>query len=229
MGNRVEVVQHLRAAAERASRTRGHRPPDLRPRVPVRRAQRRRGGDDPDVDAVTRLALRPIATGAESGDVLLAPGTWSPLNTQNTALHREAIPSYYYVRMGMPVKGMLVDRFGDIWSGYFLQRCAQQLGEVIRIGSPVAEHRRTTHNLFKDLYQELAGIVLTEELLPWLREVPLSGTSYTEAYAELSELIMNQADSFTGFLWDEGGREFLRATAANMRTWLDAIGTISGS
>jgi hypothetical protein len=185
--------------------------------------------DDPDVDAVTRLALRPTTTGAQSGDVLLDPGTWSPINTQNTALHREAIPSYYYIRMGLPVKGMLIDRFGDIWSGYFLQCCAQHLGEVIRVGSPIAEHRRTTHNLFRDLYQELAGIVLTEELLPWLRDVSLTGTTYNDAYAELAELIMQQADKFTGFLWDDGGREFLRSTARNMGTWLDAIGTISGS
>jgi Reversibly glycosylated polypeptide len=185
--------------------------------------------DDPDVDAVTRLALRPITTGAQSGDVLLAPGTWTPLNTQNTALHRDAIPSYYYVRMGLPVKGMLIDRFGDIWSGYFLQRCAQHLGEVVRVGSPIAEHRRTSHNLFKDLYEELAGIVLTEELLPWLREVRLTGTTYQEAYAELAELISEAADRFSGFLWDDGGREFLRASAQNMRTWLGAIRTLSGS
>jgi hypothetical protein len=124
---------------------------------------------------------------------------------------------------------MLIDRFGDIWSGYFLQRCVQHLDEVVRVGSPIAEHRRTTHNLFKDLYQELPGIALTEELLPWLREVTLTGTTYSEAYAELAELIAKDAHKFTGFLWDEGGREFLRATAKNMRTWLGAIGTISGS
>jgi hypothetical protein len=184
---------------------------------------------DPDVDAVTRLALAPTSSSAEPGDVMLAPGTWSPINTQNTALHREAIPSYYYVRMGFPVKGMLIDRFGDIWSGYFLQCCAQHLGELIRVGSPVAEHRRTVHNLFKDLYQELAGIVLTEELLPWLRELSLTGASYTESYAELAELLTQAADTFTGFLWDDGGRGFLRATAKNMQTWLGAIGTISGA
>ena len=70
--------------------------------------------------------------------------TWTPVNTQNTALHRDAIPAYYYVRMGFPVKGMVIDRFGDIWSDYFLQRCAQQAGEVVRVGPPVADHRRTT-------------------------------------------------------------------------------------
>jgi hypothetical protein len=184
--------------------------------------------DDPDVDAVTRLALRPFCDSADDANLILAPGTWSPINTQNTALHRDAIPTYYYVRMGFPVKGMLIDRFGDIWSGYFLQACAQHLGEAIRIGAPVADHRRTTHNLFKDLYQELAGIVLTEELLPWLREVTLTAGTYTEAYAELADAIAAQADHFSGFLWDEGGREFLQATAIHMRTWLDVVETMAG-
>lgn len=182
--------------------------------------------DDPDVDAVTRLALRPHVSSAQERDLVLAPGTWSPVNTQNTALHRQAIPAYYYARMGFPVKGMLIDRFGDIWSGYFLQRCAEHLGEVVRVGSPVADHRRTTHNLFADLYSELAGIVLTEELLPWLREVPLSASTYAGCYAELCDALAAQADRFSGFLWDEGGRAFLAATAENMRTWLGAVTTL---
>ena len=66
--------------------------------------------------------------------------------------------------------------------------------------------------------KEPQGIVLTEELLPWLREVSLTGASYGETYAELAELLMQDADRFTGFFWDEGGREFLHATATNMRT-----------
>jgi hypothetical protein len=185
--------------------------------------------DDPDVDAVTRLAQRPYVDSADETDVILAPGTWTPINTQNTALHGEALPAYYYVRMGFPVKGMLIDRYGDIWSGYFLQRCAEDLGEVTRIGAPVADHRRTTHNLFKDLYHELAGITLTEELLPWLRELRLSASTYAEAYAELADAIAEQAERFDGFLWDEGGREFLRATSNHMRTWLRAIDTLRGA
>jgi hypothetical protein len=182
--------------------------------------------DDPDVDAVSRLALRPTIDRADDSDLILGEGTWSPINTQNTAVHREAIPAYYYLQMGFPVKGMLIDRFGDIWSGYFLQKCAEHLGEAVRVGSPVADHRRTTHNLFKDLYHELAGIILTEDLLPWLREVQLSASNYTDAYAELADAIGEQASKFTGFLWDDGGREFLQQTATHMATWLDVVRTL---
>ncbi|MEQ1438030.1 hypothetical protein AAG565_01595 [Fontimonas sp. SYSU GA230001] len=179
--------------------------------------------DDPDVDALTRLVLAPRARRAAAGAVLLAPETWSPINTQNTALMRAAIPAYYYVRMGFPLQGLRIDRFGDILSGYFVQKCAKHLGHTVRIGAPVAEHRRTPHNLFKDLYHELAGVVLVEELAPWLQALRLSGSDYIEAYASLADAIGGEASRFKGFVWDEGGREFLLETAACMRTWLGIV------
>jgi hypothetical protein len=183
--------------------------------------------DDPDVDALTRLALAPRVSSADESPVILAPETWSPINTQNTALMRAALPAYYYVRMGFPLQGLRIDRFGDILSGYFVQKCAKQLGHAIRLGSPVAEHKRSPHNLFKDLYHELAGIVVVEELLPWLQELTLSGSHYAETYAALAEAIHVQAPQFRGFVWDEGGREFLQETARLMRVWLRCLESLN--
>ena len=185
--------------------------------------------DDPDVDALTRLTLAPQGRAARPESVLLAPGTWSPINTQNTAMLREALPAYYYVRMGFPLQGMRIDRFGDILSGYFLQAVAKHLGDGIRIGSPVAAHRRSPHDLFKDLYHELAGVVLIEELVPWLRELKLQGGDYASAYASLAQALEDGAEGFRGFVWDEGGRDFLRETASCMRDWLALVARIRGS
>lgn len=179
--------------------------------------------EDPDVDALTRLTLKPRVTRAHGSNVILAPRTWSPINTQNTGLTREAVHAYYYVRMGYALQGLRIDRFGDILSGYFVQACARHLGDLVRIGDPVAEHRRSSHNLFKDLYFELAGIVLVEELLPWLQQQKLSGGSYRETYAALADALAAQAPRFKGFVWDEGGREFLAETAACMRQWLSLL------
>ncbi len=179
--------------------------------------------DDPDVDAISRLAQRPRITAADDAGVLLAPETWSPVNTQNTALVRDAIPAYYYVRMGYPLQGLKIDRFGDILSGYFVQACAKHLGDLLRVGGPVADHRRTPHNLLKDLYHELAGIALIEDLLPWLQALKLEGGDYASAYAALADALDAQAERFTGFVWDEGGREFLRETAGCMRAWLGVM------
>ena len=179
--------------------------------------------DDPDVDAISRLALAPRTTALARRSVVLGAGVWTPINTQNTALTRAAAGAYYYVRMGYPLQGLRIDRYGDILSGYFVQKCAHHLGQAVRVGTPVADHVRTPHNLLKDLYHELAGIVLVEELLPWLVEASVEGADYLQAYACLSDSIAGAADSFTGFVWDEGGRAFLKTVAQGMETWLSAV------
>ena len=60
---------------------------------------------DPDVDAVTRLATRPRVSAADGQALVLGPGAWSPVNTQNTAVARDAVAAYYYVRMGHSLGG----------------------------------------------------------------------------------------------------------------------------
>ena len=177
---------------------------------------------------MSRLVQGPRVTAANPRPVVLAPEVWSPVNTQNTALIREAIPAYYYIRMGFPIQGMKIDRFGDILSGYFLQKCAKHLGHAVRFGDPVAEHKRSPHNLFKDLFHELAGMVVIEDLLPWLCELKLEGSGYKEAYASLADSLCSQADRFTGFIWDDGGRDFLKETTRCMGLWLETIDRLDG-
>jgi hypothetical protein len=181
---------------------------------------------DPDVDAMTRLTLAPNISAFRGDSILLGRNTWTPINTQNTAVVREAIAAYYYVRMGFSLGGLRIDRYGDILSGYLLQKAVKTRGAGIRIGTPIADHRRTPHNLFKDLYHELAGMVLLEDILPWLQELPLESDSYAALYASLADALEEKASTMRGFVWDEGGGDFLRDTAANMRAWLHAVALI---
>jgi hypothetical protein len=182
--------------------------------------------DDPDVDAIGRLSEKPKGLRYRGRPFALARDTWSPINTQNTALSRPAMAAYYYVRMGFAIEGLKIDRYGDILSGYFVQKCIRHLGEAVRVGDPLCDHRRTPHNLFKDLYHELAGMVLIEELLPWLVELKLTGGNYRDAYACLADELAAAAPRFGGFVFDQGGRDFLTDTAAHMRTWLAVLKAI---
>jgi hypothetical protein len=121
------------------------------------------------------------------------------------------------------LQGLRIDRFGDILSGYLTQKVVKHLGQGVRIGTPVVDHHRTQHNLFKDLYHELAWIVLIEEFVPWLIEARLDGDSPLESYRSPASQMADSADQFRGFIWDDGGREFLRETAALMTTWVGII------
>jgi hypothetical protein len=182
---------------------------------------------DPDVDAVTRLALHPIATAERGISAVLGHSTWAPINTQNTALMRDALPAFYYVRMGYPLHGLKIDRYGDILSGYFLQKCAKHLGHVTRVGSPVADHVRSPHNLLEDLHQELAGMILIEDLVPWLQDVRLTGDTYLEVYTSLADALLEQSGQFRGFVWDQGGRDFIMETADCMHQWVQTLQTLN--
>jgi hypothetical protein len=175
---------------------------------------------DPDVDAATRLVTRCEAFENFQESYLLAPNTLMPINTQNTALIRDAIPAYYYVKMGHPIGGMKLDRFGDIFSGFFVQKCAQAVGHAVRVGSPVVDHRRSPHNLYKDLWHELAGMVVIDDMLTLL-ETPLpNAASYSEAALTLAAGIHDWAMTRTGFLWDEDLKRYFSNVAKNMELWV---------
>ena len=177
---------------------------------------------EPDLDAMTWLVAPVCARAADDQSVVLGTATWSPINTQNTALHRDVIPSYYFLRMGYPVAGMAIDRYGDIFSGYFSQACVRHLGHRIRVGTPLADHRRNSHNYLADATKELACIWVLEELTPWLREVRLQGNSYSEAYDSLSHEIEDAVERFTGFIWTDATRGYFHQMAYCMRQWIKA-------
>lgn len=177
---------------------------------------------EPDLDGITWLATPVRALSFTGKSIVLGNSTWSPVNTQNTALHRDVIPSYYFVPMGNSQGGLQIDRFGDIFSGYFSQACARHLGHSIRTGTPVAEHRRNAHRYLRDATQEMAGICALEDLLPWLAEVRLGGNTYSEAYLSLSFQLEESVSRFSGFIWTEPTREYFRAMAASMRAWVAA-------
>ena len=126
---------------------------------------------DPDMDALSWLSGPVHATSFRGESVVLSPPTWSPVNSQNTALHRDVIPSYYFLRMGAPLSGMRIDSYGDIFSGYFSQACARKLGDSVRVGTPNATHARDSRNYSRDATQELACICVLEDLLRSLQGV----------------------------------------------------------
>jgi hypothetical protein len=177
---------------------------------------------DPDLDALTWLSGKIQAREFRGPSYVLGERTWSPINTQNTALRRDAIASYYFVKMGAAFDGVIIDRYGDIFSGYFSQACAKHLGHRIRVGSPVAEHRRNSHDYLRDARKEWGCIAVLEDLLTWLPEAQLEGATYAETYLALSHLLEDFVEGATGFIWNDGVRAYFHQMAFYMRAWSKA-------
>lgn len=177
---------------------------------------------EPDLDAMSWLNAPVKSTAFRGTSFVLDRATWSPVNSQNTSVHRSVIPSYYFVRMGMNIGGMRIDRYGDIFSGYFSQACARSFGDAVRVGSPIATHSRNAHHYLRDATQEMACICMLEDLLPWLHEADLKGSDYLETYCSLAEQLEAVVETFQGFIWNGETRAFFHATAGAMRQWVGA-------
>jgi len=184
---------------------------------------------EPDLDGITWLGVPVRALGLRGdSSVVLAPGSWTPINSQNTALHRDAIPSYYFIRMGYPLGGTKIDRYGDIFSGYFTEICAQHMNHLLRVGMPVVDHRRNRHDYLKDASAELPCILVLEDLLEWLKQTRLEGQSYPMAYLSLSHALEDAVESFKGSIWTDSTRGYFHQMGYWMRQWLRACRAING-
>lgn len=173
----------------------------------------------PDADAVTNLNEPVEITGMNSENIMLAPGVFSPINTQNTALHRDVLPAYYYILMGAPIEGSKIDRYGDIWSGFFSGKIVHHMNDRITVGAPLANHIRNKHDLLKDLRQEIWGMILTDYLAPILESMKLTGTTYSQSYLELA----NKLEKIT--LADDNlnpdAKKYFSQVTKSMRIWVD--------
>lgn len=182
----------------------------------------------PDVDAITWLGVKPYSKSFKKKSVILDQSTWTPINTQNTSLNREVIPSYWFVKMGYPISGLSIDRYGDIFSGYFAQACAKHLGFSVRVGSPIINHIRNSHNAIRDLNYEFMCVIVLEDILNWLKNVKLDGSTYSESYLSLTSQMEDAVQKFDNFIWNGATRGFFHHLAYSMRVWVNTIKILDG-
>lgn len=185
---------------------------------------------DPDIDAVTRIALRPVASAVTppygERPTVLHPSTWCPFNSQNTAVARDALPACFLWGMGERVGPAVIDRYDDIFMSYFARRLIDHFGDLVAYGPPVVEQVRNEHDLLADLIGETPGMRLTDELVDLLRSTPLTETTYHGAARELVDRLQ-QAFVLLGDGRADDQTFWLRSLAA-VEGWLDAYAEFAG-
>jgi len=168
--------------------------------------------DNPDIDALTRMERQPVVRGFKPswpGGIALEPGTWSPFNSQNTALARGVIPAYFL----SPYTG----RYDDIWASYIVNRISEHFGDVIRFGDPLVRQQRNPHDLWRDLDVERNGMILTDDFCVALRSIRLTGTSYHECFGEIADALPEAWAE--GAKWTESQKEWRTKLIEGMRLW----------
>jgi hypothetical protein len=122
--------------------------------------------------------------------------------------------------MAWPVPGGKLDRYGDIWGGYFLLALMQGTKYHAAFGHPLVEHRRNPHNYVDDLRFEFWGMVLTDWLLDILRtSFKPTASRMTERVLELAEFLDVSASAHLPAWCPAEIKAFLRSTTENLRQW----------
>jgi hypothetical protein len=178
---------------------------------------------EPDVDAATRASVAPRAVAARLDSPAILPAhALAPFSTQNLAAARRLVPAWWFVRMGDGCPGLRMDRFGDMFQGYFAAMAIAAMGERIAVGPPLVEHGRNVHALGQDLAVELPGMLLLDSMLPFL-ETPLARPdSYASAYLSIASGLTDWARTAEAPLWRNSLPAWADSTAETMRAWVDA-------
>jgi hypothetical protein len=177
--------------------------------------------EEPDVDATTWLNGKVIGINYRGPEnVVLEQSTWSPVNTQNTSVLRELIPAFVFVTMAWPVPGGRLDRYGDIWGGYFLTALMRGTKFHVTFGRPLVHHRRNPHDYVDDLRYEFWGMILTDWLLEILRSsFKPTDSQMTERVLELAEFVEAEAIAHLPAWCPQEIAAFLHSATKNMRHW----------
>jgi hypothetical protein len=124
--------------------------------------------EDPDVDAIYRLVFpEPVAFARGPGPVVLARGSYTPFNSQNTLHYRSAFPLLY-----LPC--FVSFRVTDIWRSLVAQRVLWELDCRLAYMPASVRQRRNVHDLMRDFGLEVDGYLHNDEIVRALEAVDLS-------------------------------------------------------
>ncbi len=124
--------------------------------------------ENPDVDAVYRLAY-PLPLNFNKGmNIALGDGAWSPFNSQNTYWYKEAFPLLY-------LPAYCSFRMTDIWRSYVAQRIAWANGWSILFHEATVWQERNEHNLLKDFEDEIPGYLNNAKICKELAALNIKG------------------------------------------------------
>lgn len=127
-------------------------------------------------------------------NAIINPNTYITICSMNLSFKPEIIPAFYQ----LPMNSQGIDRFDDIWSGVFIKKIADHLGQYISNGAPLCDHRKVPRSTFKDLKAEAYGLEINEELWKIVDNIRLEGTDWKECYRELAnDLSMEKHEYFT--------------------------------
>jgi hypothetical protein len=181
----------------------------------------------PDLDAVRILMDGNLQGQAETRTTredfadtfATAPNQYLTICSMNLAFRREIVPAFY--QLPMDDNEWNVGRFDDIWSGVFLKRAADLLGDTILTGDPLCQHNKAPRPTFDDLNNEVPALELNEHIWELVDQVGDEASTYQEAFNAMADVLADGQFE----MWANG--EFLNYVGEHMQDWLDCLAMLN--
>lgn len=174
---------------------------------------------EPDLDALTLIYHSGLdgschlkGRSLKREKVIVGKGAYFAICSMNTAFLSKVIPAFYQLYMNQ----LGVDRFDDIWSGLFLKKIVDYMGENVSLGVPLLTHKKAPRDSFSDLRKEMEGMDLNERLWRVVDDMSLSGNSYLDAYISLTQ---NLSAAVSLLCKTKAQRDFLELQVEKMQVW----------
>lgn len=153
---------------------------------------------DPDVDAIFRLTrasdVGHIHFDATAPPVAISKGTYTPWNSQNTAIMAQAF-------WALLIPASAPFRVCDIWRAYFVQRLLWALGANVCFMGPSVTQDRNPHDLYDDFFDEIELYRDAERLIQALERWTLPKGPFKERLVNLWAFMRDE-----GFVGDSDVR-----------------------
>ncbi len=181
----------------------------------------------PDLDALTILYYGGLngkcaieSRGYKREKIILGKGAYFGLCSMNTSFLSKIVPAFYQLYMNFHN----IDRFDDIWSGVFLKKIADHLGDRLCLGKPSGTHVKRGRSIFKDLQKEINGLEMNEHLWKICDSAELTAKSYADCYLELADHIDKNLEKLVRL---PENVKFWQVQIENMRKWVNVTDKIS--
>lgn len=146
---------------------------------------------DPDVDAIYRLTSDQECNFVDRSPLVVQSGTFTPFNTQNTAIVKELFPLLF-------LPSYVTFRFTDILRGIVAQPIMWSAGYNLGFTNATVIQKRNPHDYFKDFISEVPMYLHIEEVAELVDKVSTSNNSVIDnlfnSYMELEKVDIVNSD-----------------------------------
>lgn len=170
----------------------------------------------PDMSAISRVAYGDLQVSRNPNiySIALSPVDYTSMCMQNLCFDTKYLITQYEFPMNVPIGGMTLGRYDDIWAGYICKKILDKQGAAMTFGPPQSIHKRHIHDLQKDFLQEFWGLYINDSFYSSIVKMQLDSK---DAWSNFTEIIVRLMEDMK-FI-DPEIRKYFQRCWEDMHSW----------